>query len=73
MNHTLAVYYEGKPIALHRLSLKKNDMVIEPKHYADIRIKDRTDMTNTLVAQGIGLEGMEPIPDLSHYDEVLYG
>lgn len=73
MNHTLLVYYEGKQIALHRLSQKKNDMLIQPQHYADIRIKERNDIINPLFQQGIGFEDMPSLQDLSHYDEVLYG
>ena len=73
MEHMLAVYYDGKQIAVHRISGRKKEMVIQPQHYAEIRIKERKDVKNPLLEQGMEMDGFCPIRDLSRYDEALYG
>ena len=73
MEHMLAVYYDGKQIAVHRISGRKKEMVIQPRHDAEIRIKERKDVKNPLLEQGMEMDGFCPIRDLSRYDEALYG
>ena len=73
MDSILAVYSEGKQIAMHRLSCGKKDMVMQAQHYSSIKIKERLSVENPLLKQDIGL-GLEDVPqDLSRYDEALYG
>lgn len=73
MDSILAVYSEGKQIAMHRLSCGKKDMVMQAQHYSSIKIKERLSVENPLLKQDIGL-GLENVPqDLSRYDEALYG
>ena len=33
LDSMLAAYYEGKQIALHRISYQRKDMVVNPQHY----------------------------------------
>lgn len=73
MDHMLAVYHEGKSIAMHRISERKKEMIIQPQHYADIHIKERSGVENPLMEQEVDVGGFPPLPDLSRYDEVLYG
>ena len=69
MDNVLAAYYEGKQVALHRVSVGKRDMVMNPQHYSSLHVKERQGISNPLLAQ-------EAVPeeagDLSRYDEVLY-
>ena len=73
MNHMLAVYWEGKAVAMHRISEKKKEMVIQPQHYAGIHVKERQGVENPLMEQEAELDSFPPMRDLSRYDEVLYG
>ena len=70
LGNTLAVYHEGKQVAVHRISYQKKDMVVNPIHYRRLTVKQSFDVENTL------LEGDDVIDipvtnhDLSVYDEV---
>ena len=48
----LAAYYEGKQIALHRISYQKKDMVVNPQHYRRLTLKQSMDVENPLLKQG---------------------
>jgi transposase len=69
LDNMLAAYYEGKQIALHRISYQKKDMVVNAQHYQRLTVKQSFDIENTL------LEGENIIdfpirpPNLSAYDE----
>jgi len=72
MDNILVAYYEGKQVAVHRISRQKKDMVIAPNHYANIKIKERAGTLNPLMKQEVSYE-VENIPmDLTKYDEVLH-
>ena len=43
LENTLAAYYEGKQIALHRISYQRKDMVVNPQHYARLTRKQTMD------------------------------
>jgi transposase len=49
LDNMLAAYYEGKQIALHRLSYHKNDMVVNKNHYRQILVKQSFDIENLLL------------------------
>ena len=72
LENTLAAYYEGKQIALHRISYQRKDMVVNPQHYARLTHKQTMDTDNVLLEQDKVTDfPLEPA-DLSRYDEVLY-
>ena len=39
LDSMLAAYYEGKQIALHRISYQRKDMVVNPQHYRRLTLK----------------------------------
>ena len=47
----LAACYEGKQIALHRISYQKKDMVVNPQHYRRLTLKQTMDAENILLEQ----------------------
>ena len=67
----LAVYHEGKQIALHRISDLKKDMVVNPEHYQKVYTKQRIDVENTLFDEDAVLDRLVGIHDLAVYDEVV--
>ena len=73
LDSMLAAYYEGKQIALHRISYQKKDMVVNPQHYRRLTLKQTMDVENPLLEQG-QQSLIFPLKsrDLSRYDEVLY-
>ena len=66
----LAAYYEGKQIALHRISYQKRDIVVNPQHYSGLAHKQ--DGENVLLEQDKVIDSPLEPTDLSRYDEVLY-
>ena len=69
----LAAYYEGKQIALHRISYQRKDMVVNPQHYRRLTLKQTMDAeNNVLLEQGKVIDFPLKPSDLSRYDEVLY-
>ena len=48
LDNMLAAYYEGKQIALHRISYQKKDMVVNPQHYRRLTLKQSMDVENPL-------------------------
>ena len=73
LDNMLAAYYEGKQIALHRLSYQKKDMVVNPVHYRRLTLKQSFETENTLLAGDHGLDFPIHQPDLNIYDEVSHG
>ena len=67
-----AAYYEGKQIALHRISYQKKDMVVNPQHYRRLTMKQTMDAENILLEQDKVIDFPLKSSNLSRYDEVLY-
>lgn len=72
LDNMLAAYYEGKQIALHRISYQRKDMVVNPQHYRRLTVKQTMDVENPLLEQDNVLDFPLNPRDLSRYDEVLY-
>jgi hypothetical protein len=72
LDSMLAAYYEGKQIALHRISYQRKDMVVNPQHYRRLTLKQTMDAENVLLEQGKVIYFPLKSSDLSRYDEVLY-
>lgn len=75
LDNMLAAYYEGKQIALHKLSYQKRDMVVNPSHYCRMTMKQSFDTPNTLLEHDNIIDFPIKAPDLNVYDdaaEVLY-
>lgn len=72
LDNMLAAYYEGKQIALHRISYQKKDMAVNPQHYRRLTLKQSMDVENPLLEQDNILDFPLESRDLSRYDEVLY-
>jgi transposase len=72
LDNMLAVYNEGKQIALHRVSYQKKEMVVNAHHYRRLTVKQSFDIENTLL-DGDNIIDFPINPhNLSRYDEVLY-
>jgi len=73
LDNMLAAYYEGKQIAIHRISYLKKDMIVNANHYRRLTIKQSIDVQNTLFEDDNVIDfPVKPI-DLARYDEVLHG
>ena len=72
LDSMLAAYYEGKQIALHRISYQRKDMVVNPQHYRRLTLKQTMDAENVLLEQDEAIDFPLKPSDLSRYDEVLY-
>lgn len=72
LDNMLAAYYEGKQIALHRISYQKKDIVVNHQHYRRLTLKHSMDVENPLLEQGNIIDFPLKSRDLSRYDEVLY-
>jgi transposase len=70
LGNMLAVYHEGKQIAMHRLSYTKKDMVVNPAHYQKLTLKQSFDIENTLFINDDSIDKPVSVHDLSVYDEV---
>jgi len=65
----LAAYYEGRQIALHKLSYQKNIMVVNANHYQRLLTRHDFDTENTLL-HNIRTVDFEPqTVSLAVYDE----
>ena len=72
LDSMLAAYYEGKQIALHRISYQRKDMVVNPQHFRRLTLKQTMDAKNVLLEQDKVIDFPLESSDLSRYDEVLY-
>ena len=70
LDNILAVYCEGKQIALHRLSSARKDMVVNAAHYRRLTLKQQLDVQNTLMEGDNIFDIPVQTHDLSCYDEV---
>jgi transposase len=71
LDNLLAAYYEGKQIALHRISYQKKDMVVNAHHYRRLTVKQSFDTENTLLDGDHVIDFPIEQHDLNRYDEVL--
>lgn len=72
LDNMLAVYHEGKQIALHRISYQKKGMVVNAEHYRRLTVKQSFQIENTLL-RGNNIVDFPIKPhDLNRYDEVLH-
>jgi len=69
LGNLLAVYHEGKQVAIHRLSQVKKDMVVNPVHYQRLTVKQSFDIENTLLTDNDVIDHPVATHDLSIYDE----
>ncbi len=69
LDNMLAAYYEGKQIAVHKISYLKKDMVVNPAHYQSLTVKQGGAYENTLLQDGTVIDLPIGVPDLSVYDE----
>lgn len=70
LGNTLAVYHEGKQVAVHKISYQKKDMVVNPIHYQRLTVKQSFDVENTLLSGDDVIDIPVTAHDLSIYDEV---
>ena len=71
LDNMLAVYHEGKQIALHRISYHKRDMVVNARHYRKLTVKQSFDVENTLLDDKNTVDSPIRPHDLRRYDEVV--
>jgi transposase len=71
LDNMLAAYYEGKQIALHKISYQKKDMVVNPTHYRRLTIRQSFDIENTLLEGSNIIDFPIKSPNLNTYDEVI--
>lgn len=71
LDNMLAAYYEGKQIALHKISYQTKDMVVNPNHYQKLTVKQTFDIENTLFSEDYGIDMPIQIPNLHAYDELM--
>ena len=70
LDNMLAAYYEGKQIALHRISYQKKEMVVNAQHYRRLTVKQSFNIENTLL-EGSNIIDFPIRPlSLNVYDEV---
>ena len=72
LDSMLAAYYEGKQIALHRISYQKKDMAVNPQHHRRLTRKQTMEAENMLLEQDKVTDFPLKPSDLSGYDGVLY-
>lgn len=71
LDNMLAVYHEGKQIALHRISYQKKDMAVNAQHYRRLTLKQAFDVENTLLDGDNVIDFPILPPSLNVYDEAL--
>lgn len=71
--HMLAAYFEGKQIALHKLSYSKNTLNVNKEHYKSMMVKSGFDIENTLLNNPDLVDLSIPEHSLKKYDELMGG
>jgi len=71
LDNMLAAYYDGKQVALHRLSTARKEMVLNVTHYRRLTMKQQMDVCNTLMEDDNILDFPVKPHDLRHYDEAV--
>lgn len=73
LDNVLAAYYQGRQVALHRVSYQKRDMVVNPAHYRRLTVKQSFDTDNTLFNANHLIDDPVHYLDLRRYDEAAQG
>ena len=73
LDHMLAAYFEGKQIALHKLSYSKNTFNVNKEHYKSMIVKSGFDVENTLLNNPDLMDLSIPDHSLKKYDELMGG
>ena len=73
LDHMLAAYFEGKQIALHKLSYSKNSLNVNKEHYKSMIVKSGFDIENTLLNNPDLVDLSIPNHSLKKYDELMGG
>ena len=73
LNNLLAIYYNGKQIATHKLSYDKNTMNVNKEHYKSLIIKQSFNIENTLLSKNKNVIDDSLKYTLYQYDEVIGG
>lgn len=73
LDHMLAAYFEGKQIALHKLSYSKNSLNVNKEHYKSMIVKSSFDIENTLLNNPDLVDLSIPNHSLKKYDELMGG
>ena len=69
LDNMLAIYHEGKQVALHRISYQKKDMVVNAHHYRRLTLKQSFEIENTLLEGDNVIDFPIRLPTLDIYDE----
>lgn len=73
LDHMLAAYFEGKQIALQKLSYSKNTYNVNKEHYKSMIVKSGFDVENTLLNNPDLMDLSIPDHSLKKYDELMGG
>lgn len=73
LDHMLAAYFEGKQIALHKLSYSRNTLNVNKEHYKSMIVKSGFDIENTLLNNPDLVDLGIPNHSLIKYDELMGG
>jgi len=73
LHNMLAVYHDGKQIALHRLAQVPKSMVVNRNHYGRLLTRQRTDIENTLLHHPAIVDFTVQSADLTAYDATIGG
>ena len=69
LGNMLAAYYDGKQVAIHKISSVKKDMVVNPIHYQKLTVKQTFDIENTLLVGDETIDKPVVDHDLSVYEK----
>lgn len=72
-DHMLAAYFEGKQIALHKLSYSRNTLNVNKEHYNSMIVKSGFNIENTLLNNPDLADLSIPDHSLKKYDELMGG
>lgn len=73
LDHMLAAYFEGKQIALHKLSYSRNTLNVNKGHYKSMIVKSGFNIENTLLNNPDLVDLSIPEHSLKKYDELMGG
>lgn len=73
LDHMLAAYFEGKQIALHKLSYSRNTLNVNKEHYKSMIVKSGFNIENTLLNNPDLVDLSIPEHSLKKYDELMGG
>lgn len=73
LDYMLAAYFEGKQIALHKLSYSRNTLNVNKEHYKSMIVKSGFDIENTLLNNPDLVDLGIPNHSLKKYDELMGG